>query len=102
MLSKPMFEVSIHPNPTSGSTQFTYILPEQGRVNIIIFDILGKEIANLVDAWKDAGTNYLSFDASTLPQGFYTCRLIFTNSTQTRTMVRRLGNHRMTFYVGIM
>lgn len=86
----PSFDVNIYPNPTNGSTQFVYLLPEEGKINIKIYDMLGKEVAALINATKDAGSNYLTFNANSLTPGIYICHVIYTSSTQTRTMIKRL------------
>lgn len=59
------------PNPFNPSTQITFSLPERSNVVLKIFDILGKEVATLVNEQKSAGTYNVNFDASKLSSGVY-------------------------------
>ena len=59
------------PNPFNPSTQITFSLPERSNVILKVFDILGKEIATLVNEQKSAGTYNVNFDASKLSSGVY-------------------------------
>ncbi|MCX6269882.1 MAG: T9SS type A sorting domain-containing protein [Bacteroidetes bacterium] len=86
----PSFNLDIYPNPTTGKTQIVYIIPEEGNVNLKFYDLLGKEVKSLILNKKAAGTGYLTFDANTLPQGIYSCHLIFSGSTQTNTIIKHL------------
>ena len=61
-----------YPNPFNPSiTVIKYNLPETGLVNIKIYDILGNEIAILVNEEKPAGSFRVEFNASSLPSGVY-------------------------------
>ncbi len=64
-----------YPNPFNPSTLITYQLPSAGHVTLTVFDILGREVARLVDAWQLAGTYSLRFDAAGRASGVYFCRL---------------------------
>ncbi len=60
-----------YPNPFNPSTTINYQLPENGFVTIKVFDVLGKEIATLVNENKSAGYYKVDFDASRLTSGVY-------------------------------
>jgi hypothetical protein len=61
-----------YPNPFNPSTKITYSVPKQSLVNITVFDVLGKEVAKLVDNFvRPAGEYDVTFDASNLPSGVY-------------------------------
>ncbi len=60
-----------YPNPFNPSTQIEYALPKQSLVSIKIFDILGREVSNLVNEVKPAGSYQVTFNASNLPSGIY-------------------------------
>jgi hypothetical protein len=64
-----------YPNPFNASTVITYRLKTAGKVNITIYDITGREVYTLVNGIQSAGEYSLTFDASHLPSGIYTCRL---------------------------
>ncbi|MGE5315813.1 MAG: GLUG motif-containing protein [Acidobacteriota bacterium] len=64
-----------YPNPFNPSTTIGYQLPVSGKVKLVVYDILGKEAAVLVDEAQEAGTYRVQFDASRLSTGVYFCRL---------------------------
>ena len=59
------------PNPFNPSTTFRYSIPTQSKVVIRVFDILGDEIATLIDEEKSVGTYELTWNAANLPSGVY-------------------------------
>ena len=59
------------PNPFNPSTTIQYALPEAGNVTLIVTDMLGREVATLVNGRVDAGVHNVSFDASNLVSGNY-------------------------------
>ena len=64
-----------HPNPFNPSTIITYQLPEQSRVTLKVYDIIGKEVATLVDKEQAVGSYEVEFDAASLSSGIYIYRL---------------------------
>jgi tetratricopeptide (TPR) repeat protein len=64
-----------YPNPFNPSTIIRYTLPENGHTSLKVFDLLGREVAILVNEFKVAGTHEARFDASSLPSGVYVYRL---------------------------
>lgn len=76
-----------YPNPFNPATTIAYTLPENGRVRLSVFDVLGREVAVLVDATKRAGNHQLSFDASALATGLYFYRIDAGAFQQTRRML---------------
>ena len=70
------FELSQNfPNPFNPVTNISYKLPNDSKVRIIIFDILGREIRTLVDEFKAAGYHTIIFDGSALSSGMYFYRI---------------------------
>ena len=59
------------PNPFNPSTHIEYSIAKKGFVSLIIYDVLGKEIAVIVNESKNAGNYTVSFNASKLSSGVY-------------------------------
>ena len=60
-----------YPNPFNPSTVIAYALPENARVSLYVYDVMGKEVARLVDGYQGSGRYEVSFDASNLAAGTY-------------------------------
>ncbi|MCP4580830.1 MAG: T9SS type A sorting domain-containing protein [candidate division Zixibacteria bacterium] len=83
----PAFHTSNHPNPFNASTTIEYDLPQPADVQITIFNILGQQIANLVDSPLAAGNHQVSWDAGDLPSGMYFYRIQAGEFDQTEKML---------------
>jgi hypothetical protein len=64
-----------YPNPFNPSTVISYDIPEASRVTLKVYDILGREVADLVNEYKEAGRYNVKFDASHLSTGIYIYQL---------------------------
>lgn len=60
-----------YPNPFNPTTTIRYSLPKESYVNLKIFDMLGKEVATLVDKEQGAGNYNIQFDGANLSSGIY-------------------------------
>ena len=76
-----------YPNPFNPTTNIQYSLREAGFVTIKIFDILGREIATLVNEEKSAGIYVINFDSSIIPSGIYFYQIQSGNFIETKKMV---------------
>jgi hypothetical protein len=76
-----------YPNPFNPSTTISYSLPTSSFVNLKIYDILGKEVATLVNEEKIEGNYSINFDGSKLASGTYLCRLVSGAFSQTQKMI---------------
>ena len=75
-----------YPNPFNPATTIRYEIPEQGHVSIKIYDMLGREVAVLVDDVVAAGRYSVQFDASNLPSGIYIYRIVSDNYVESKRM----------------
>ena len=64
-----------YPNPFNPATTIRYSIPQSGDVSLIIYNLLGAEIARLVDGRQPAGEYGITWDASNIPSGIYFYRL---------------------------
>jgi hypothetical protein len=76
-----------YPNPFNPSTVITYDLPAAANVRLTVFNLLGQEVATVVQERMDAGTHHTSFNGAGLPSGMYLVRLQADGFTQTRSML---------------
>ena len=75
------------PNPFNPTTKISYQLPITSYVSLIVYDVLGNEVANLVDEEKPAGNYEIEFDASNLPSGIYYYAMITDLGSLSRKMI---------------
>ena len=64
-----------YPNPFNSSTIIRYALPEAGRVNLEVYNLLGQKVATLVDEVQQAGYYFYTWNMTDLPSGVYFYRL---------------------------
>ncbi|MFN0158055.1 MAG: T9SS type A sorting domain-containing protein [Bacteroidota bacterium] len=75
------------PNPFNPSTMIGYNLPVQTHVKLVVYDVLGRLVATLVDGEQSAGPHEVPFDGSALNSGFYFYRLTAGSFVHTREML---------------
>jgi len=76
-----------YPNPFNPSTSIKYTMPKSGFVSLKVYDILGREIANLVNQYKQAGTYIVDFNASALTSGMYFYKIETNDFVAVKKMV---------------
>jgi hypothetical protein len=69
-----------YPNPFNPITKISFQLPRESKVLLKVYDLLGKEIAILVDEFKSAGSHEVVFDGTKLSSGVYYYSLITNKS----------------------
>jgi hypothetical protein len=76
-----------YPNPFNPTTVVSYQLPVESAVRLVVYDMLGREVAVLVNEQKSAGSYTVQFNAATMASGIYLYRLTAGAYVQTRRMV---------------
>jgi len=76
-----------YPNPFNPSTIIKYTVPKNSFVSIEVYDILGKEIATLVNESMPLGNHTTRFDAGSLSSGVYFYRMTSGSYAESRTML---------------
>ncbi|HET6271885.1 MAG TPA: choice-of-anchor B family protein [Bacteroidota bacterium] len=79
--------VQNYPNPFNPNTVIRYQLPTSSRVVLKVYNLIGKEVATLVDDTKPAGSHDVQFDAQSLSSGVYFYTLRAGGLQATRKMV---------------
>lgn len=80
-----------YPNPFNPSTMISYTIPQtlagnSQFVSLVVYDLLGKEIARLVNEEKQPGSYIVEFNASDLPSGVYIYRLTTPDYASSKKM----------------
>jgi len=76
-----------YPNPFNPTTTITYSLPEDGNVRLVVYDYLGKEVAELINGLVQQGSHEVQFNASSLASGIYFYRLTAGNHSIIKKML---------------
>jgi hypothetical protein len=75
-----------YPNPFNPTTKISFSVPKNEFVSIKVFDLTGKEIAQLVNNEMNAGTYEYIFNGSSLASGIYFYQIKTPNFTETKRM----------------
>jgi hypothetical protein len=75
------------PNPFNSTTMFRFDIKEAGQVTLRIFDLMGREVATLVNDERSAGFHTISWDASDIATGIYFYRLEANGFTDVKKML---------------
>jgi hypothetical protein len=76
-----------YPNPFNPSTAIRFELPVRSFVLLKVFDMVGREVATLVNGFKDAGSQEVKFDASGYPSGIYFYHIVTDKYVETKKLV---------------
>jgi hypothetical protein len=76
-----------YPNPFNPTTQFEIHVGKLGRVSLKVFDILGRQVATLIDVVCSPGTYQVRFDGSRLSSGIYFCQMRTDGFISTKKIV---------------
>jgi hypothetical protein len=86
-ISPNAFSLSNYPNPFNPVTYIRFAIPSNDRIRLTIYDMLGEEVAVLIDGDYKAGEYEIRWDAVSLPSGVYTYRLTAGGHSESRKMV---------------
>jgi hypothetical protein len=73
---------SNYPNPFNPSTNISYQIPNDGFVNLVVYNALGQKVAELVNQEQTNGKYTVKFNASNLPSGVYIYKLNVSNGVE--------------------
>lgn len=81
------YSIAAFPNPFNPSTRIKYTIPDNGFVNLSVYNLLGEKVAQLVNEIKTAGEYESEFDGSGLASGVYIAKLVSNNNHHTIKMI---------------
>ena len=76
-----------YPNPFNPSTKISYSVPAISFITLKVYDVLGSEVATLVNEEKSLGRYEVNFDATGLTSGIYFYKLTAGNFSETKKMI---------------
>ncbi|MBE2218656.1 MAG: T9SS type A sorting domain-containing protein [Ignavibacteria bacterium] len=92
VIGKPgVFDISQnYPNPSNPTSNIDFQMPFDGKVSLRVYDILGKEVATLVDGYRTADFYTAKFDGTNLSTGVYFYRIIADSGTEKFTKTLKM------------
>lgn len=79
-----------YPNPFNPTTTIRYTMQQSGQVSLRVYDVLGNEIATLVDQTQAAGTYTVRFDATSLARNLSSGMYLYRLETERTSLVRKM------------
>ncbi len=76
-----------YPNPFNPTTSISFTLPHSGNVSLKVYNVIGEEVATLVNGFKTAQTYHVTFNATNLSSGVYIYQIKFGNQAISKKMV---------------
>ncbi|MDD4215269.1 MAG: T9SS type A sorting domain-containing protein, partial [Bacteroidales bacterium] len=86
----PELELTGYPNPFSENVTLNYNLPETGKVNLKVYNVLGELVNELVNQEQTAGKYTIEFPGKDLPAGMYSFKLDFINQKEIISAILKL------------
>ncbi len=87
VINKDFYLYQNYPNPFNPNTTIGYQIPSAGKVSLKVYDILGKEVAVLVDEYKESGRYTVNFTGVNLASGVYLSKLEACNLVSSKKLV---------------
>lgn len=76
-----------YPNPFNPATRIKFAIPRQENVDLMVYDILGRKVAELVNETLNAGNYNVNFDGSTLSSGMYVYKITAGSYAESKKML---------------
>ena len=76
-----------HPNPAYGVTTITWQQPTSGDVSLVLYDALGREVAQIAHGYYSAGRHAITLITRDLPAGVYAYRITTSGTTRLQRLV---------------
>jgi hypothetical protein len=76
-----------YPNPFNPATTISYSIPKESQVGLVIYDIMGRQVAELVNSKQSTGSYNIQFDASSIASGTYFYKLTAGEFISVKKMV---------------
>jgi hypothetical protein len=76
-----------YPNPFNPTTQISYVTTKEGPVTLRVYDILGRNVATLVNENRKTGQHTERFDGSKVASGMYVCVLRSSEGQRSNRMI---------------
>jgi hypothetical protein len=76
-----------YPNPFNPSTAIRYAIPSDGKVRLVVYNLIGQEVRTLIDQNQSAGYHEVLFDAGNLSSGIYIYKIQSSNFVSTKKMI---------------
>ncbi|MDZ7338457.1 MAG: T9SS type A sorting domain-containing protein [candidate division KSB1 bacterium] len=76
-----------YPNPCRATTAIRYVLPRESEVRLVVFDLLGRQVATVVKGTEGRGEHAVTFDFSNLPEGIYLYQVRADGVVKTRKLL---------------
>ncbi len=76
-----------YPNPFNAATEIAFELPQQTSVNLVIYDIQGREVVTLLDTDMPAGVHQVNWNATSYPSGIYLYKLTTGEFSEAKKML---------------
>jgi hypothetical protein len=79
-----------YPNPFTNKTTISYMLPEAGKVQVVVYSKMGQIVSTIVDQSQDAGTQIVEFNHSDLNAGVYFYKITLNGLTKYYTVTKSM------------
>ena len=77
----------VYPNPFNPAATISYSLPDDAQIQVLVYDMLGRNVAELVNGVQSSGYHQVTWDASSQSSGMYLVKMITENSVLTQKVM---------------